>query len=143
MQPSIFIEAWLLWLRPYPCLATPFNMLANRWMECVLPRAAVSRPDAVRRWMEQWWRLTGVVPRSLYLEVLEKKEVLRTRLEEAEATIQQLRAANAQATQGKEIEQTWETAIDLWQTAVHTTVKAQHEWMRTWTDFAFNNHQRG
>ena len=143
MQQAVFIEAWLFWLRPYRCLATPFNMLASRWIECALPRTAISRPDAVRGWMEHWWSLTGVVPRALYLEVLERRDVLRTRLEEAEATIQQLQEAKERDPQRNEIVNTWETAIQLWQTAIHTTVRAQHEWMQSWTEFAVNNQRRG
>lgn len=155
MQHSVFIEAWLFWLRPltppmdvgglnaYRCLATPFSILLNRWMECLLPRAEIQRPDAVPGWIEGWSNLTGVVPRSLYLEVLERTEVLRTRLEEAEATIQQLREVNRQDVEKQQLVTTWETAINLWQIAMQTTVKTQNEWMRTWSDFAFNNHQRG
>jgi hypothetical protein len=93
--------------------------------------------------MEHWWSLTGVVPRALYLEVLERRDVLRTRLEEAETTIQQLQEAKEQDPQRNEIVNTWETAIHLWQTAIHTTVRAQHEWMQSWTEFAVNNQRRG
>jgi hypothetical protein len=130
MHHSLFIDAWLgLWLR-----ATPWNQLAP-----------FSHPDVIRGWIENWCTLTGMVPRSLYLEVLERKEVLRTRLEEAEATIQQLRGTKRFEAQGNEIVSAWETAINLWQMAVQSTVKAQNEWMRSWTDFALNNNhqQRG
>ena len=155
MHHSVFTEAWLLWLRPltapmqvrglpaWRCLPPPWDLLLKRWMECVLPRAEISRADAVRGWMEEWWSLTAVVPRSLYLEVLERKEVLRARLEEAEATIQQLRVAKEHERRDHEMVNTWEAAIHLWQRAVHTTGKAQSEWIQTWTDFALNNRQRG
>ncbi|HTL61382.1 MAG TPA: hypothetical protein VL261_07020 [Nitrospira sp.] len=140
MQDSVYIEAWLFWLRPYRHLAAPWNLVLNRWMESVRPRAEVPRPDAVRAWVEDWSNLTGVVPRALYVEALERNEALRAKLEEAEQTIRQLRGAN---TEGPEIVNTWETAIHLWQRAIHTTGKAQNEWMRMWTDFADNNHRRG
>jgi hypothetical protein len=161
MQHSVFLEAWLrLWLRLLTQtmqggglntfrFATAWNSheLLNRWAECFLPKAEISRPDAVRGWIEDWWNLMGVVPRSLYLEQLERKEVLRTRLEEAEATIQQLRdmtGLKGQETQANEIANAWETSISLWQTAIQTTLKAQNEWLRTWADIALNNnHQRG
>ena len=137
MQHSLFIEAWLFWLRPYRCLATPFNMLANRWIECALPRAAISRPDPVHGWIEHWWKVAGVVPRALYLEALERKEVLRTRLEEAEATIQRLRetvGVKGQETQANEI-------LNVWESTIQTTLKAQNEWLQTWTDVALKNQQ--
>jgi len=146
MQHSVFMEAWLsLWLRiltdtmqrgglpTYRYFVTPWN---SNELESY-------RSHVLRGWIEGWWTLIGVVPRSLYLEALERKEVLRTRLEEAEATIQQLRGARGQGTQDNEMH-TWEAAVNLWQRAIQTTLKAQNEWMRTWTDFLLNNnHQRG
>lgn len=155
------MEAWLrLWLRLltetmqggrlniFRCFAMPWpsHELLNAWLECGLPRAEISRPDMVRVSIEHWWQLMGVVPRAVYLELLERKEVLATRLEEAEATIQQLRSTigtKGQEAQGNETLTVWETAMNLWQTAIQTTLKAQNEWLLTWTDIALNNRQKG
>ena len=115
MHHSVFIEAWVqLWLR--------------LWTQAIQGGGV--------RWMDDWWTVMGVVPRFRYLELLERKEVLRMRLDEAEATIQQLRATG----QAHEMANAWETAITLWQTAIQTTLKAQNEWIRTWRDIALNNH---
>jgi hypothetical protein len=137
MQHPVFIEAWLLWLRPlraamqvgglnrYYCPPGPVNLVADRWTECVRPKAEIAFPDAVRAWLEDWWNLTGVMPRSLYIEAVRRNEALRTRLEEAEAALQQLRAGKAQETQGNEIVHAWETAIHQWQSAIESTFKRQ------------------
>jgi hypothetical protein len=105
----------------------------NRWMESVPPlRSGVSSSEEFREWMQEWWKMMGVVPRSQYLELLERYDVLRTRLEEAEATIQRLRATlgvKGQEKQANEI-------LDHWETATHAALKAQSEWLRTWTDIS-------
>jgi len=105
----------------------------NRWMESVPPlRSGFSSSEEFREWMQEWWKMMGVVPRSRYLELLERYDVLRTRLEEAEATIQRLRATlgvKGQEKQANEI-------LDHWETATHAALKAQSEWLRTWTDIS-------
>ena len=105
----------------------------NRWMESVPPlRSGFSSSEDFREWMQEWWKMMGVVPRSQYLELLERYDVLRTRLEEAEATIQRLRATlgvKGQEKQANEI-------LDHWETATHAALKAQSEWLRTWTDIS-------
>ena len=110
----------------------------NRWMESVPPlRSGFSSSEEFREWMQEWWKMMGVVPRSQYLELLERYDVLRTRLEEAEATIQRLRATlgvKGQEKQAKEI-------LDHWETATHAALKAQSEWLRTWTDISGKSHE--
>ena len=102
-------------------------------MESVPPlRSGFSSSEEFREWMQEWWKMMGVVPRSQYLELLERYDVLRTRLEEAEATIQRLRATlgvKGQEKQANEI-------LDHWETATHAALKAQSEWLRTWTDIS-------
>ena len=109
-------------------------------MQRFLPvRSETSRPEEVREWIEDWWKVMGVVPRARYLELLERSEVLRARLGEAEATIQRLRATvgvKGQETQANEI-------LDVWETTIQNTLKAQNEWLQTWTDIALKNqHER-
>ena len=99
------------------------------WMERFVPlRSELSGPEGFQEWMEEWWRMMGVVPRFRYLGLVEKSETLKARFEEAEATIQHLRTTlgiKGQENQSKEI-------LDLWETALHKTLKAQDEWLRTW-----------
>ena len=149
MHDRIFIEAWLRLvtetIQGGDRAQNTFRWLAeawksqeelNKWMQRFLPvKSETSRPEEVREWIEDWWKVMGVVPRARYLELLERSEVLRARLEEAEATIQQLRATvgvKGQETQANEI-------LDVWETTIHTTLKAQNEWLRTWTDIALKN----
>ena len=110
----------------------------NRWMERFLPKNETFSPEEVRERIEDWWKIMGVVPRSRYLELLDRCEVLRARLEEAEATIQQLRATVGVTGQEKQ-------ANEVWETTIQTTLKAQDEWvetwLETWTDIALSNQQ--
>ena len=153
MQDRIFIEAWLRLVtetilggdraqETFRGLAEAWKSQKelNKWMQRFLPvRSEISRPEEVREWIEDWWKVMGVVPRSRYLELLERSEVLRARLEEAEATIQQLRATvgvNGQEKQANEI-------LNVWESTIQTTLKAQNEWLQTWTDIALKNqHER-
>jgi hypothetical protein len=100
-----------------------------RWMVRFLPPGTdTSGYAAFGEWLEEWWRMMGFVPRSRYLELLERYEILRARLEEAERTIQHLRAMLGVRGQEEEARK----VLDLWETALQETLKTQAEWMRTW-----------
>jgi hypothetical protein len=92
--------------------------------------AGVPRPSAetINQWMEGVWSTTGVVPRSRYLELLERYEALRARLEEAEVTIGRLKRLLSE--QGHESDA--QKVLDILGSAVGETLKAQAEWMRSW-----------
>ncbi len=111
--------------------ATPWTPEALAgWMAQYLPLGAVpANPAAFGASLEDLWRMMGLVPRSRYLELLERYEALRTRLEEAEVTIQRLRALLEE--RGREGEA--RTVLDLWAQSVEATLQAQRAWMRTWT----------
>ena len=53
------------------------------------------RPELLGQQIEDMARMMGFVPRSRYLELLERHEILRQKLEDAEKTIQRLQAAFA------------------------------------------------
>src|SRR5262245_64207663 len=103
MQDPVFIEAWLRLVtetmqggaraqETFRCLAEAWKSQEelNKWMQRFLPvRSETSRPEEVREWIEDWWKVMGVVPRSRYLELLERSEVMRARLEGAEEAIRQ------------------------------------------------------
>jgi len=84
--------------------------------------------ETIGQWVESLWATTGVVPRSRYLELLERYEALRARLEEAEITIQRLKKLLSE--QGHESDA--QKVLDVWAGAVGETLKAQAEWMRGW-----------
>jgi len=97
----------------------------GRWLP-----AGVAPPtgETLTQWTEELWSTIGVVPRSRYVELLERYEALRARLEEAEVTIQRLkRMLHEKGHEGDA-----EKLLDLWSNAVGETLKSQADWMRTW-----------
>jgi len=107
----------------------------SRWMAKFMPGAAASagnlQPEAFEEWMEESWRMMGVVPRPRYLELLEKCDTLQRKLDKAEETIQNLRAKLDSKGQ-QEVDA--QKMADLWGTMMQDTLNAQTEWMRTWTE---------
>jgi hypothetical protein len=100
----------------------------KQWLARFMPFASpTATPERFEDWLEEWWRAMGVVPRSRYLELLERYEILKTRLEKAEETIHKLRAML-----GKDHEQDAQKILNMWDTMVQESLKAQAEWMRTW-----------
>jgi hypothetical protein len=107
----------------------------KRWLTQFMPVAAASsanlQPEAFEEWMEESWRMMGVVPRPRYLELLEKCDTLQRKLDQAEETIQNLRARLDNKDQ-QEIDA--QKMADTWGTMVQDTLKAQTEWMRSWAE---------
>lgn len=104
----------------------------TRWMSRFMPTAVgqTPRPEMMEDWLENSWRMMGVVPRYRYLELLERHEILRNRLEQAEKTIQSLR----KATSGAKIpEQEVQQILNLWEGMLQETLSMQADWMRSWT----------
>ncbi len=99
-----------------------------QWMARYMP-AAAGQPAAAYT-PETWWRLTGFVPRIRYLEQLERNEVLRQRLDEAEATVARLRAQLGMA--GPTAAQV-QDATSAWQGIFAEMLKAQNDWLHAWT----------
>ena len=109
---------------------TPDNLA--RWMSRFMPLATAgsSKSEAIEDWLEDTWRMMGVVPRYRYLELLERHELLRRRLEQAEKRIETLRKTMRP---GKVPEQEAQQVLDLWEDMLQETLKIQANWMRTWT----------
>lgn len=104
----------------------------TRWMSRFMPMAVgqTTKPEMMGDWLEDTWKMMGVVPRYRYLELLERHELLRSRLEEAEKTIQKLR----KVTTGAKIpEQEVQQILNLWEGMLQETLSMQADWMRTWT----------
>lgn len=104
----------------------------QRWQARFMPLAGTAaKPEEFEAWLEEWWRMMGVVPRSRYLDLLERYENLRLRLEKAEGTIRSLRAMI-----GRGQEQEAQKLVNLWETMLQESLKAQAEWMRAWDTMA-------
>lgn len=84
-------------------------------------------PATIQKWTEDVWTTVGVVPRSRYVELLERYEALRARLEEAEVTIRRLRRLLDESGSPDDARK----ILDLWSNAVGETLRSQAEWMRT------------
>lgn len=104
----------------------------SRWMSKFMPKAYAStgmQPEVFEEWLEDWRRAMGVVPRSRYLELLEKYDIVQRRLEKAEETIQKLQAMLGKEGQDEEAQK----VLDLWSSMLEETLKTQTEWMQAWT----------
>jgi hypothetical protein len=113
----------------------------TRWMAQFMPVAAAqtSKPEMLGDWLEETWRMMGVVPRYRYLELLERCELLRSRLEKAEKTIQKMR----KATSGSKMpEQEAQRILNMWEGMLQDTLSMQAEWMRAWAA-AGSNREKG
>lgn len=112
--------------------ATPEGM--NRWMAQFMPGATPPtgfQPEQFEEQLETWWRMTGVVPRSRYLELLERCDTLERNLKKAEETIAGLREKlGAQGRQEEDAQQ----AFGLWGGMMEESLKMQSEWMKAWRD---------
>lgn len=108
------------------------NMM--RWMTQFMPSAASSLANPAQtqvfgEWVEQWWKMMGVVPRYRYLDALERNENLRIRLEECEKSHKMPGLPGMT----EQTEQAQKTAMNLWGSMVEDTLKMQSEWMRNWS----------
>lgn len=106
------------------------------WITQFMPSAGGSltaAPDALGDWLEDSWRMMGVVPRYRYLELLERHEILRTRLEKAEKEIRNLRKTTFATDVPKQEAQ---RVLDFWENMLQETIKMQSGWIRSWTDQA-------
>ena len=74
--------------------------------------------------------MMGVVPRYRYLELLERYELLRQRLEEAEKKIKMMRTSILGS---KVPEQEAQKVLDVWEGMLKDTMKLQADWMQAWT----------
>jgi len=106
-------------------LSTPAEW--QQWFTQYLPGVTGPGVDGpgVDAWAENWWRLTGVVPRVRYLALENENQRLQEQVAAAEATNALLRSqllASAPAMQaGKGM-----------QSMLDEMVKAQSQWLEAW-----------
>lgn len=82
--------------------------------------------EMVNDWLEEYWKAMGVVPRYRYLELLERYERIRERLEELEANRTQF-----PATLEKTRSESTQRVINTWASLLEETMKTQQEMLRT------------
>ncbi len=148
MTPNVFMEAWLRMITEAArgstdaldtmrlmtaTPITPEDML--RLMRRFMPTGSSMpmTPDGLTSTMEEYWGMLGVVPRYRYLEVLERNEQLRRRLDDAERKLNQMRQLSGAR------EQTTEEAqkmLTLWSSMMAETVRMQNEWVRSLASLA-------
>jgi hypothetical protein len=98
-----------------------------RVMTRFMPAGAVPfQAEAMNEWLEEYWRMMGVVPRYRYLDLLERYEQLRLRLEEVEKSRQLPMMPNSQPEDAQKV-------FGLWSSMMEETMKAQQEMMKAWT----------
>jgi hypothetical protein len=104
----------------------------NRWLLNFAPGlvspTAHRQAEIFEEWLEQWWRMMGVVPRARYLELLEKHDALKRQLEKAQGTIRKMQETFARTGEEPYARKT----VDLWKAMLDETLKTQTEWIRVW-----------
>jgi hypothetical protein len=98
-----------------------------RLMTRFMPAGTVPfQAEALNEWLEEYWRMMGVVPRYRYLDLLERYEQLRLRLEETEKSRQLPMMSAAQPEEAQKV-------FGLWSSMMEETMKAQQEMLKAWT----------
>lgn len=98
------------------------------WLNTYMPGAAPT-PEAMEAWIEEWQKVLGVVPRRQYLDALARNAELQRRLEQADATINALRALLS----GREAQEgAAKQVMDTWSKMLEQTLQTQSEWMQQW-----------
>ncbi|MEM9997581.1 MAG: hypothetical protein AAF809_07755 [Bacteroidota bacterium] len=101
---------------------------AKAWVEIARGAALPSAgEDADEPATEQWYRAIGMVPRQRYLDLLDRTEQLRRKLEDAEARLERLHQSNASAAEATEVAS---EMMASWQDAMRETFQAQAAWMK-------------
>jgi len=106
----------------------------NRWLLKFSPNlaspTAYQQAEMFEEWLEEWWRMMGVVPRARYLDLLEKHEALRRQLEKAQETIRGMQEAlnhKGQQPYAKNL-------LNLWNGMLEETLKTQADWLKVWKE---------
>jgi hypothetical protein len=101
-----------------------------RLMTRFMPQGVGPVPgEVLNESLEEYWRMMGVVPRYRYLELLERYEQLRLRMEELERANRQFQPMLNTSAQPEEARK----VFDMWGSMLQETLKAQQEMMRSFT----------
>jgi hypothetical protein len=108
-----------------------------KWVAAWLPGTPTrgETPDfgEFQKLVEEGWNTLGVVPRYRHLELLKRYEELKTRLEEAETTVRNLREILAETGREQEAAE----VLDRWEEVTRKALDVQAEWAQTWTEGLF------
>ena len=103
----------------------------SRWLATYMPAIMASnipaQSEAFEAWLEESWQMLGLVPRSRYLDLLEKVDNLQRKLDRAQTTIQTLQAHSESAA---EPSADLQHMVSMWNAMLEDTLKAQTEWMQ-------------
>jgi len=107
----------------------------TRWTRLWMGEGSSPAPEPaqVQEVLEEYWKALGVVPRRQYLELLDRYEELKVRLEEAESTVKNLRALLAQRGQESQAR----GVLEEWEKLTRAALETQAEWARSWAGKAF------
>lgn len=118
-----------------------------RWMSRFMPAgtaAAPAQPALFGEWLEQWWKTMGVVPRYRYVELLERTEDLRQRLDDCEKMQRRMTGMAGMPPGINPLTASTEDTqkmVSLWGTMLDDTLKMQSEWLRTMMPTTGSDHQ--
>lgn len=106
----------------------------SQWMMKFMPMASAMpntpQVEAFQDMLDNWYQGMGVVPRSRYLDLLEKYDKVQRRLEKAEETIAALRGYSETKTQ---TEEEAKKMLNMWSGMFEETVKTQLNLMKSWS----------
>ncbi len=91
------------------------------------PGTAPVQAEAFKEWLEEYWKTIGVVPRYRYLELLERYEELRLRVEEMENANRALSPLNTAAQQEEA-----KKVMGMWGNMMEETFKVQQQLLSSW-----------
>lgn len=111
-----------------PMTPDKLTLWTSRFMPSLM---GTTQPEAVSDWMEDTWRMMGVVPRYRYLELLERHEQVRSRLERAESEIKKLRKATLTSAAEMPTQEA-QKVLDMWEGMLQETLKIQADWIKGW-----------
>lgn len=101
--------------------SSPDEVMA--WVKNNVPNVgSLSKSELFGDQFEQWFKMMGFVPRARYVELLERYEDLRLKLEEAEKTHHRLESMLGPSHVASEL-------LNTWGSTLHKALEAQSQWL--------------
>jgi hypothetical protein len=112
----------------------------SRFMPTAMTATAPAQSAVFGEWLEQWWKTMGVVPRYRYVELLERNEELRQRLDDCEKLQRRMTGMTGLNPLAAASSEETEKVVSLWGSMIDDTLKMQSEWLRTMMPSAGSDH---